>query len=212
MNLFKNRPREKLNASNSNGNLQKYRHQSHVLKSPIMSSSAHLPPQTRPKTSKRRQIKKYIAILIAIIILCLIILVSIIFLLKSRHKTALPFPAQIAGSLNYPVYYPSEVTTGYSYQPGSANIKATILFFTLTNGAKSIFVTEQSVPLSAINLNGLPKHSDISVPIGQAILGTGLGKPSIIIITASTLIELTSNKGVTKSDIIQIARAMAPQK
>jgi len=156
-----------------------------------------------------RHSKKVLAAIIVLFCTLIIVISAVIF--KPGHKTALQFPAQIADSLNYPIYYPANVTNGYQYQPDSAKIRATILFFTLTHDSKSIFVTEQPIPNSAINLSSLPKYTSLSLPIGQAVVGTGLGNPSVVIITPSTLIQLTSNKGVTKSEIISIAQAMARQ-
>ncbi len=159
--------------------------------------------------SRTKKSKKFLAAFLVVLCTLLIALSTLFF--KLTHKTALQFPAHIADSLSYPIYYPANVTNGYQYQADSANIKTKLLFFTLAHDSKSIFVTEQTVPNSAINLNSLPKYTSLNVPIGQAVIGTGLGNPAVVIITPSTLIQLTSNKGVTKTDIISIAQAMARQ-
>ena len=173
-------------------------------------------PRVSPsKTSVRTEqppTKKSNKRLVAVLIVSSILIVGLgTLFFKLSRSTALQVPAHIAGSLNYRIYYPTNVTTGYQYQADSAKIRTTILFFTLSNGSKRIFITEQAIPNAAISLSSLPQHTNISVPIGQAVIGTGLGNPSVVIMTPSTLIELTSNKDVTKTDIISIAQAMARQ-
>ena len=164
------------------------------------------------QSSERSRTKKSKKILAAILVVfCTLAVIFSAVFFKPVHKTALQFPAHIADGLNYPIYYPANVTNGYQYQADSEKIRNMLLFFTLTHGSKSIFVTEQPIPNSAINLSSLPKYTNLSLPIGQAVVGTGLGNPSVVIITPSTLIQLTSNKGVTKADIISIAGAMARQ-
>ena len=127
-----------------------------------------------------------------------------------KHSTA-TLPPNVTSSLSYPIYYSPGNSNGYAYQVGSEKIKAGILFYTMVNGSKRIFITEQATPTNTINLNSLPKHTPLDVPIGKAVLGTGLGNPSIVITTPSTLIQLTSSKGVTKADIVSVAQSLVLQ-
>jgi hypothetical protein len=162
-------------------------------------------PRNKPRHGTGR---KKIAAILALICICAVGLG--IFFLKG-NGSASPFPTGITSGLPYRVYLSTDTSSGYSYKAGSAKIQAGILFYTLANRSKKIFVTEQNVPTNTINLSSLPKHTNLDVPIGKAVIGTGLGNPSIVIMTSSTLVQLTSSKGVTKTDIISVAQKMSQQ-
>jgi hypothetical protein len=164
----------------------------------------------RKEHPTRSSHKVHKRLLIILTLICVCLGAAGLFFSNIKHG-AIPFPTTIASGLNYPAYYAIGSTSGYTYKSDSAKIKAGILFYTMANRTKYIFITEQNAPSTAINLSSLPKHTALSVPIGQAVIGTGLGNPSIVIVTPSTLIELTSNKGVTKTDIISIAQKMVQQ-
>lgn len=125
-----------------------------------------------------------------------------------RATPVVPFPPNLASQLSYPVYFANGAPNDYNYKIASEKIEANILFYTMTNGKKNIFVTEQAKPATAIKLNSLPKHSPLPVSIGNAVVGTGLGNPSVVIITPTTLIQITSNKGVSNADVISVAQKM----
>ena len=164
----------------------------------------HRPNASEPRTPNRKRRWPKVALIV-------ILLIAIGFgvLLFRTKDSGPPFPQDITSGLAYPVYYSKNATRGYSYQPGSAKVKAGILFFTMTNGSKKIFITEQATPTVGVNLSSLPKHTNLDITIGKAVLGTGLGNPSIVIIAPSTLIQLTSSKGVTQADVISIAQKMS---
>ena len=146
------------------------------------------------------------SIVVLAVVLCCVIGFGVYLAIPKHHSP--PLPLDITAGLPYPVYYAKEATNGYSLQPGTAKVKSGILFYTLANHNKKIFITEQNAPSTQVNLKSLPKYTSLDVPIGQAVLGTGLGNPSIVVIAPQSLIELTSNKGVTRSDIISVAQSL----
>jgi hypothetical protein len=164
-----------------------------------------------PKISSRKDHRKKNTKKLVLILVVVAGIVAASMLLIRQDQEVTPFPVDITAGLPYRVYYPQAKTSGYSYKDGTAKLQSGILFYTLANGSKKIFVTEQAVPSKAINLKSLPKHSPIDMPIGRAVIGTGLGNPSIVIITPTTLVQLTSSKGVTKTDIINVAQKLTVQ-
>src|SRR6185437_3842303 len=155
-----------------------------------------------PQKPKKSYISKNIRLLATLAILLLAAASYGIFNYESKNS-APPFPIGTAsGQVGFPIYYTVTAVSGYSYQVGSEKVsKAGILFYSLENGKKKIFVTEQAIPAGAINFNSLPKHNTINLPIGRGFIGTGLGNPSIVVLTNSTLISISSSKGVTATDV-----------
>lgn len=163
--------------------------------------------EIKKKTTRTKDNSKRLKLTAAIV---LIFAISSIGYLIMRPKPApAVFPAQIANTVSYPIYYADDKADGYTYQQASATNRAGIIFYTLGNRKKNIIVSQQNAPTKPVNLSSLPKYIKIDVPIGQAVIGTGLGNPSIVIITPKTLIQITSDKGVTKDDITKVAQKMS---
>ncbi|MBX4201974.1 hypothetical protein KW803_03755 [Candidatus Saccharibacteria bacterium] len=167
--------------------------------------------QPEPKADKKNRSKpksrrKYLKLAISLFVVIALATVGYLLL---RPKTPPPvFPSQIANTVSYPIYYADNAGDGYTYKEGSASNRAGVIFYTLQNRKKNIIVSQQNAPTNPVNLKSLPKHSSLDIPIGQAVVGTGLGNPSIVITTPKTLIQITSNKGVTKDEIIHLAQKL----
>lgn len=151
------------------------------------------------------------------IIVSIVIMLSLVGIIANftifKHKAVPLLPAEITSNLNYQTYSSSDNEVGYTYLPGSAKIQTGILFYTMekTGTKKRIFVTEQAAPDIGVNLKSLPKYTSLDVPIGKAVIGTSLGNPSVVIINSSTILQLSSSKSVTKSEITNVAQKMSIQ-
>jgi hypothetical protein len=161
-------------------------------------------PRTRPKLTPKQKV-------VGIIIILLLLggLASAYYL--NNRVTLPPQIVNLADTVNFTVYYPSKLPSGYTYTDGSAKIQTGLFYYRFHNGTKVISVTEQPIPASAVNLQNLPKYSSLNVPAGPAAIGVSIGNPSVVIATGSTLVNLSSSKGVTKTEIVSIAQKMTPQ-
>lgn len=144
-----------------------------------------------------------------VIVASWVFVAAFVYRLSSDRPVLQPLPQAVTAGVSFPVYYPQKLTDGYNLQAGSAKVKADILFFTMVHGSKKVYLTEQQLPYKAVNLNSLPNHNNLNLPIGQAIVGSGLGNPSVVIMTPETLIELTSTKGVSRSDVVDVASVLS---
>jgi hypothetical protein len=132
------------------------------------------------------------------------------YYLHNKPPTSVSFlPASIVNSVNFPVYLPSKIPTGYDYEVDSANIRNGILFYKITSGAKIITITEQSKPSKSIDLNAIPSYASLTVLAGKAAIGISVGNPAAIIMTPSTLVTINSTKGTLKDTVVTIAQSMS---
>jgi hypothetical protein len=149
-----------------------------------------------------------------LIILILVVLIGLItagwfILSNSTDKSTIPL--EIVSKLSFPAYYPSKLPAGYSYTDGSAKLQTGLFYYKLHKGTKIITVTQQPVQ-GSIDLKKLPKYSSLNVPAGPAALGVSVGNPSAVIATGSTLVSINSSKGVSKDDVITVAKNIKPIK
>ena len=168
---------------------------------------ANKPPKQRFSDIKvtRKVFKKIIAVIIGAV--CTGILIY--FYIAWRQSIPTPLPTDAVSSLNFEVYYPSRIPSGYSYKKNSATSHNGVLFFKFVNGKKIITVTEQAVPPKSLDVYKIAGgYTALKISIGKAGLGTSVGWPSVIIITDSTLINITSSQGVTKDQVIAVAQKM----
>lgn len=154
---------------------------------------------------KNRDFLKILAVTLGIF------LIGILGYLYNSYRRSFPpsLPQSVIGSVNFKIYYPSRVPSGYLYKKGSATSHNGLLFSKFINGKKIITVTEQAAPAANIDFNKLEGgYTSIESSIGRAAVGISVGNPSIIIITDSTLISINSSKGVPKDQVIGFAKNM----
>jgi hypothetical protein len=165
---------------------------------------------TRPKKTKKSK-KLWLGVV------CLLIIVGgACFYYKNQSKPpaaaapSIPLPASISSKVNFPVYYPSSTPAGYTYSNGSAAVQNGLVFFKMFNGNKFVFFTEQASPSKPVDLSALPNYQQFSVPAGTAAIGTNLGKPAGLVLSGSTLINVSTSGGVTAGELNDIFRSLAP--
>lgn len=161
-----------------------------------------------PKLSRSRVPKKMILVLSAILLISCIGTSYYYFNKKSTATAMLPLPANIINGVDFPLYVPSMLPTGYGYKAGSANIRNGILFYKLSSGAKTITITEQSLPSIAIDLTKVPSYSSLKVPAGRGAIGVSVGNPSVIIMTDTTMININSTKDTPKDIVSNLAQSI----
>ncbi len=125
-----------------------------------------------------------------------------------RQSIPPPLSQDITSSVYYQIYQPSQMPRGYHLKPDSVTSHNGLVIYKLISGKNTITVTQQAAPHTSIDLSKLEGYTSLNVPIGRAASGQSVGNPSAIIITDSTLINITSSKGVTKQEVTDIAQKM----
>jgi len=168
--------------------------------------------ETKPKkrrfshlTGTKRGLLKILTIVVSVFCIG-----ALVYLYIAREQGIPPsLPQDTISSLNYQVFYPTRIPKGYSYKKGTATSHNGLLFYKFVNGKKVITITEQAAPPKYIDLNKIVEgYTALKVPIGRAAVGTSVGNPSVIIITDTTLINITSSKGVAKNQVTSLAQKM----
>lgn len=142
------------------------------------------------------------------VIIILLISISAVLLLDQRDKS--PISTAVMKNAGFPLYYPSPLPLGYSYQKGSVKLESGILFYTLQdNGGNNITVSEQATPANPPDLSHLIGFTTLQTLAGNTVIGSSLGRPTAIILSNTTLTTITGTKN-TPSDVITLtARAMS---
>lgn len=158
----------------------------------------------RPKVTKKVIVN---AVELTLSIFCIGILINLF--VSWRHTIPPALPTEAISSLNYQIYYPTQMPAGYRYKKDSANSHNGLLFYKFVRGKNVITVTEQTAPPKSINLYKISGgYTKLNIPLGDAGVGTSVGNPAVMIITDTTLINITSSKGVAKDQVISLAKKM----
>jgi hypothetical protein len=120
-----------------------------------------------------------------------------------------PFSKTIKQSVGFPIYYPSSLPAGYQYAKGSAKIDASLLYYNLSSGNQTIYVTEQAAPQNPPSLSGLPNFKPLNTFAGQAAIGIDHGTPVGIIISNTTLVNLRASNDVPNDVLAKTIQAMS---
>ena len=162
----------------------------------------------KQRSSKLKSKKKVYVTLIAFIIFILCAGISIYAYTSWKQSIPPALSQDSIGTLNFQVYYPSRMPPGFRFKKGSISSQNGLFFYKFINGKKVITVTEQVAPPKSFKLTNLKGYTSISVPIGKAATGTSVGNPSVIIVTDTTLVNITSTKGVPKENVFFLAQKM----
>jgi hypothetical protein len=152
-------------------------------------------------------------------------LTLVIFVLLAAGNNS-PIPNQVTKSVNFKLFYPKDLPRGYSYEKSSTKSEGGLVFLSVISGAKKITITEQVRPNPPPDLIALtkpqkaqlppgtagvaaptlaPSFKEIDCPIGQAIIGTNISNaPTAIVLTDTTLINITSTSTLTDTAIREI--------
>jgi hypothetical protein len=126
------------------------------------------------------------------------LIAGIIFGGQYIKQKSSPIPKTILQAVNYPIYYPSSLPSGYQLDKTSVTFQSNILSYKLVNNNKNITITEQASPSPPPDLQLLIKagYSKVETPLGLSVLGTHNGITVATLLTSTTLINLTADKGV----------------
>jgi hypothetical protein len=158
---------------------------------------------TRLKDNTSRTI-----ILSALIILLIIIAVSLT--LVGEEKS---LPSSITKEVGYSLYYPVPPPSGYALEKKSLKVDRQIVFFTLSNNAKKIFITEQAKPKNPPDFKklqqGYPNLKRIDTLAGEGIYGLVREIPIGIVLTNTTLISINGSANTPVDVVARTAQNMS---
>lgn len=119
-----------------------------------------------------------------------------------------PLPKAIVRDSTFPVYYPNPLPDGISYQQDSAKRDHGVLTYNLHTGSQTIHIFEQTAPSSAPDLDHLPGFSHLQIPAGKAAIGQTLNRPVAIILSNTTIINISGDTKVPSDVVTSVAKAM----
>lgn len=122
---------------------------------------------------------------------------------------SIPIPENIRQSVNFPLYYPSKLPTGYVFKKNSAKTDNNIIFYTLRGSSDEISISEQSVPIHPPDLKSLPGFNNFSSPAGTVAVGTVNGSPVAILLTDHSLVTIAGSKNTSIDTVTKLAESMA---
>jgi hypothetical protein len=160
--------------------------------------------QNVPKNHRKKRGKRLLLILI---VLLLAALGGGGWWYFSNSSTGIP--KKIVHSVNFPVYYPSPLPAGYSYEKGSAKVSGSLLVYNLQSGSMRISVTEQAAPAHPPSLSDLPNFKSIDTLAGQAVIGSDRGIPVGILISNTTIVNLRTSNEVPNDVLGKVVQAMS---
>lgn len=144
--------------------------------------------------------KKLFGLIVSLVIVVLVALLAI----GSRwyiSQNSQAIPKIVRQSVSFPIYYPSPLPTGYSYQKGSARVQGSLVYYVIRDGDKKVYVTEQAAPPNPPNLGAVPGLKGVNSSAGQTFTGIYNSAPVGFLLSNTTLVNLQATKGVP-SDVV----------
>jgi hypothetical protein len=131
------------------------------------------------------------------------------------HRSTPPLPKTVTGGVNFPVYYPSYLPKGYAFDKSSTHLENQILFFGLSNKKEKISISEQAAPKNPPDFELILKRNvsfkKLDVTGGQAIYGVSQNIPAAIILTNTTLINISGSSNIPLDNIAKITQSLSTQ-
>lgn len=174
------------------------------IPTPVPEIQDHPPIGRKKAGRKKKSIFKFLALFLSILSIGILVYMYI----TVKQTTPPPLPKDAVAGLSFKIYYPTRMPQGYQFKKGSITALNGLLFYKFENDKKIITVSEQVAPPKSFKLSSLEGYTSITVPAGKAATGKSVGNPSVIILTDTTLINITSSKGVSKDTVISFAQKM----
>jgi hypothetical protein len=166
--------------------------------------------QEEQKSKPKKVSKKKPAIIFAALLL-----IAAAFFLIFNGKNNNPLPESIIKQSNFAVYYPTSLPKGYVLDKNSAAYDNQILFFSISNGDRKISISEQAPPKNPPDFDVIQKGNTsfkkLDVTGGQAIYGVSQQTPAAILVTNTTLINVSGSNNVPLDNVSKLIQSMSPQ-
>jgi hypothetical protein len=139
----------------------------------------------------------------------IILLVAGFIILSSRPaKPKSVLPADLAKKASFSVFYPSSLPAGFSYDPTISTFANGQAYYLLNKGTEHIVVREQAWSSSTLDTSSLTNPVDLPISSGKAAIGTNTGQTAAVVLTGSTLINITSNGSVAKDEMTAVINSL----
>lgn len=177
---------------------------SSVVRPPAPSAAAaEAPRQLTPvKKSRRKLILLGVAVLVAIIVGAG---AELLFIKKDPG----PVPKNVSQSVNFPLYYPSALPSGYQLEKNTFSVQNDMVFYHLINGDSTIVISEQASPPNPLDLKSAPGFGEVPSAAGQAAAGMVSGTPVAIVVTEKTMINIQGSKNTSRDLVAKLAQSMS---
>jgi hypothetical protein len=160
-------------------------------------------PVTKPKWKK--------LVVLIVTTLLLVAMGSAASFLLPRNDSG-PLPKEIRESATFPLYYPTEVPTGYVLNQDSMKLVDSKLFYELNKQSSTIYVTQQSAPSTPPDFKKLTdslSFKKIDTDNGEAVTGLNGDSVTAILLTNTTLITANaSDKSIPSDTVSSLIKAM----
>jgi hypothetical protein len=167
------------------------------------------PPSPPPKQSPKKTTKKAKLIWLPIVLVLAIAAAGIWwFLLKSNTPKQPAFQQKLSAlNVSFPLYYPTSLPGGYSFNDGSISSASGVVLFTAKNNTgKQISFTEQQKPAN-YDFSNLSGTTEINTPLGKGYIedfdvrttGSLVGIKTWIIVNTSSPIGSESMQQILNS-------------
>jgi hypothetical protein len=110
-------------------------------------------------------------------------------------------PASITRQVNYDLYFPSPMPSGYVYMKNTATFQIGQVYYKFASGKKRVTVVEQPIPDPKPDLNLMQGYDQFDTSVGKAAIGTNLGETQAVVVTPTTVITMNTIGGVTKDEL-----------
>lgn len=145
----------------------------------------------------------------------LIVIVATVLIgvsIAHNTKNSSFFPDSVRSSVNFPLYYPSNLPKGYTYDKSGTFVSNKTLFFNIRAGGRVINIAEQALPSRPPDLEALkklnPSFKDLYLDSGNAISGidSASRSPTVIIETNTTLISIQATINTPSDQVVDLAK------
>lgn len=165
------------------------------------------PVAKEPKKSRKKLLFRLLAVVI-------IIAVATSTWWYFSSKGSGPIPKKIRQSVNFSLYYPSQLPAGYSLDKSSVKFSNQIVFFNLKSVDNTINISEQTAPANPPDFATLEKFNtsfkSLDVIGGKAIYGTAESLPVAFLLSNTTLVNISGTKNTPLDAVAKTTQSMSP--
>lgn len=127
------------------------------------------------------------------------------FILRQNTSPVAGFKQKVG----FPIYYPTTLPDGYVLKQDSIKVTDSIIFFSIAHDDEYISFSQQSISGKPPDLKAATGFHPTPVPAGTAYAGDNeFGKPTAILATRTTLINISGSDDVTDLLVGQILQSM----
>ena len=116
-------------------------------------------------------------------------------------------PDTLRQEYTYPIYYPSKLPQGYSYQEGSGRVAGDVVFYSLNSSEGKVSISEQELPERLPDVN-FQNSVQVDTPHGKATIGKSTLGTLVVLKTKDTLINLSSSGNISQDRLAEIISSL----